>query len=272
MMAAGRVEYLCKWKWYEEPTWESRERVEDDYFMELRAYEKEIVKAKEKEAADRLASAAHKEKMAREEPKESDPLQVPKRLTVPLEKNGKDIFFGNDEDITSIVGIFPRDIAERFALSGAKMVGYGCCASQVRIDEFLRKYQALVETHRPAIVFHSCKPCQLERVALFGPRSGVCRRSMPRGRSEFGMPSPNQVAMCGTGIYRSMFVCVGLVGNSTALDADGALVFTDNTHIIPIWLSLIHISEPTRLLSISYAVFCLKKKKNRKEVHNEVKR
>src|SRR5678815_4760460 len=25
------------------------------------------------------------------------------------------------------------------------------------------------------------------------------------------------------------------------------------------WLSLIHISEPTRLLSISYAVFCLKK-------------
>eukprot|EP00658_Telonema_sp_P-2_P067687 TRINITY_DN56618_c0_g1_i1.p1 TRINITY_DN56618_c0_g1~~TRINITY_DN56618_c0_g1_i1.p1 ORF type:complete len:100 (-),score=19.45 TRINITY_DN56618_c0_g1_i1:45-344(-) len=28
-------------------------------------------------------------------------------------------------------------------------------------------------------------------------------------------------------------------------------------------LSLIHISEPTRLLSISYAVFCLKKKKPR---------
>src|SRR5678815_3843505 len=27
-------------------------------------------------------------------------------------------------------------------------------------------------------------------------------------------------------------------------------------------LSLIHISEPTRILSISYAVFCLKKKKN----------
>src|SRR5678816_270914 len=29
----------------------------------------------------------------------------------------------------------------------------------------------------------------------------------------------------------------------------------------PYKLSLIHISEPTRLLSISYAVFCLKKKK-----------
>ena len=29
-----------------------------------------------------------------------------------------------------------------------------------------------------------------------------------------------------------------------------------------LWLSLIHISEPTRLRRISYAVFCLKKKKN----------
>ena len=33
-----------------------------------------------------------------------------------------------------------------------------------------------------------------------------------------------------------------------------------HTHSI---LSLIHISEPTRLLSTSYAVFCLKKKNNR---------
>src|SRR5678815_5580389 len=32
----------------------------------------------------------------------------------------------------------------------------------------------------------------------------------------------------------------------------------------PLSLSLIHISEPTRLLSISYAVFCLKKKKKQK--------
>eukprot|EP00658_Telonema_sp_P-2_P000613 TRINITY_DN10229_c0_g1_i10.p1 TRINITY_DN10229_c0_g1~~TRINITY_DN10229_c0_g1_i10.p1 ORF type:complete len:231 (-),score=46.80 TRINITY_DN10229_c0_g1_i10:74-766(-) len=36
-------------------------------------------------------------------------------------------------------------------------------------------------------------------------------------------------------------------------------------------LSLIHISEPTRLLSISYAVFCLKKKKKKKSRKNENK-
>src|SRR5678815_1303161 len=38
---------------------------------------------------------------------------------------------------------------------------------------------------------------------------------------------------------------------------DGTLVEQE------IFLSLIHISEPTRLLSISYAVFCLKKKKTK---------
>eukprot|EP00658_Telonema_sp_P-2_P082357 TRINITY_DN8694_c0_g1_i4.p1 TRINITY_DN8694_c0_g1~~TRINITY_DN8694_c0_g1_i4.p1 ORF type:complete len:488 (-),score=89.43 TRINITY_DN8694_c0_g1_i4:43-1506(-) len=36
------------------------------------------------------------------------------------------------------------------------------------------------------------------------------------------------------------------------------------------WLSLIHISEPTRLLSISYAVFCLKKKKKHNNTQTNV--
>src|SRR5450756_2852327 len=35
----------------------------------------------------------------------------------------------------------------------------------------------------------------------------------------------------------------------------------DQRHSIRLYLSLIHISEPTRLGMISYAVFCLKKKK-----------
>eukprot|EP00658_Telonema_sp_P-2_P015238 TRINITY_DN15860_c0_g1_i1.p1 TRINITY_DN15860_c0_g1~~TRINITY_DN15860_c0_g1_i1.p1 ORF type:complete len:130 (-),score=60.15 TRINITY_DN15860_c0_g1_i1:18-374(-) len=48
-------------------------------------------------------------------------------------------------------------------------------------------------------------------------------------------------------------------------DANGALVEADagNLGSAGVYLSLIHISEPTRLLSISYAVFCLKKKKKK---------
>src|SRR5660398_290670 len=55
----------------------------------------------------------------------------------------------------------------------------------------------------------------------------------------------------------------------------------DAPNVVLQHLSLIHISEPTRLRRISYAVFCLKKKKNTNnnnktidcvEVHNNIKR
>src|SRR5678815_5714017 len=44
-------------------------------------------------------------------------------------------------------------------------------------------------------------------------------------------------------------------------DVAGFTAVTDSLNRGMSSLSLIHISEPTRLLSISYAVFCLKKKK-----------
>eukprot|EP00658_Telonema_sp_P-2_P069225 TRINITY_DN58341_c0_g1_i1.p1 TRINITY_DN58341_c0_g1~~TRINITY_DN58341_c0_g1_i1.p1 ORF type:complete len:104 (+),score=21.11 TRINITY_DN58341_c0_g1_i1:196-507(+) len=52
-------------------------------------------------------------------------------------------------------------------------------------------------------------------------------------------------------------------------DAEYLAMVTDlwfgypSPHEYALDLSLIHISEPTRLLSISYAVFCLKKKINK---------
>eukprot|EP00658_Telonema_sp_P-2_P045106 TRINITY_DN33010_c0_g1_i1.p1 TRINITY_DN33010_c0_g1~~TRINITY_DN33010_c0_g1_i1.p1 ORF type:complete len:262 (-),score=65.94 TRINITY_DN33010_c0_g1_i1:41-787(-) len=62
-------------------------------------------------------------------------------------------------------------------------------------------------------------------------------------------------------------------GGRTAYDLlDGvAAVYPSKTALIfegdeLTYLSLIHISEPTRLLSISYAVFCLKKKNRRPQV------
>eukprot|EP00658_Telonema_sp_P-2_P056488 TRINITY_DN44943_c0_g1_i1.p2 TRINITY_DN44943_c0_g1~~TRINITY_DN44943_c0_g1_i1.p2 ORF type:complete len:254 (-),score=102.31 TRINITY_DN44943_c0_g1_i1:24-785(-) len=54
---------------------------------------------------------------------------------------------------------------------------------------------------------------------------------------------------------------------AAAETADGRLVESEVQDAIgkDMNLSLIHISEPTRLLSISYAVFCLKKKKKTKK-------
>ena len=54
---------------------------------------------------------------------------------------------------------------------------------------------------------------------------------------------------------------------------DKAGKFSSNEYIIREWpnpekMSLIHISEPTRILSSSYADFCLKKKKKKKNFHH----
>ena len=50
--------------------------------------------------------------------------------------------------------------------------------------------------------------------------------------------------------------------DTTAQDALAETAKQLNNPISSVWnLSLIHISEPTRLRRISYAVFCLKKKK-----------
>src|SRR5450756_1068133 len=52
------------------------------------------------------------------------------------------------------------------------------------------------------------------------------------------------------------------------IDASGLLVMPG---MVDAHLSLIHISEPTRLGMISYAVFCLKKKKKKKQTKNTTK-
>ena len=51
-----------------------------------------------------------------------------------------------------------------------------------------------------------------------------------------------------------------VVGAVQVDDCDQIMMITDAGTLV---LSLIHISEPTRLGMISYAVFCLKKKKTR---------
>eukprot|EP00658_Telonema_sp_P-2_P062302 TRINITY_DN50968_c0_g1_i1.p1 TRINITY_DN50968_c0_g1~~TRINITY_DN50968_c0_g1_i1.p1 ORF type:complete len:126 (+),score=28.92 TRINITY_DN50968_c0_g1_i1:434-811(+) len=78
---------------------------------------------------------------------------------------------------------------------------------------------------------------------------GVCTIDLPIYHASINQPShittthnqPSIPSLLFSSLLHSMLFC--------------CTVFT---------LSLIHISEPTRLLSISYAVFCLKKKKKKK--------
>eukprot|EP00658_Telonema_sp_P-2_P014780 TRINITY_DN1563_c0_g1_i19.p1 TRINITY_DN1563_c0_g1~~TRINITY_DN1563_c0_g1_i19.p1 ORF type:complete len:815 (-),score=286.77 TRINITY_DN1563_c0_g1_i19:25-2469(-) len=62
----------------------------------------------------------------------------------------------------------------------------------------------------------------------------------------------------------------GILGLPRGFLAAGARSVLSTLWVAPEDLSLIHISEPTRLLSISYAVFCLKKKKKKNNRTNTV--
>ena len=63
------------------------------------------------------------------------------------------------------------------------------------------------------------------------------------------------------GYFKDAGLDVELVPFNSAMEKDVAMSAGQISGYFG--LSLIHISEPTRLLSISYAVFCLKKKQHR---------
>src|SRR5674536_376385 len=71
-------------------------------------------------------------------------------------------------------------------------------------------------------------------------------------------------------VYKRQAICLRVVFLTMVFPPVFNAVTTKLARILTRSLSLIHISEPTRLLSISYAVFCLKKKKKKPNKHNSL--
>eukprot|EP00658_Telonema_sp_P-2_P082269 TRINITY_DN8661_c0_g1_i1.p1 TRINITY_DN8661_c0_g1~~TRINITY_DN8661_c0_g1_i1.p1 ORF type:complete len:456 (+),score=69.76 TRINITY_DN8661_c0_g1_i1:182-1549(+) len=75
-----------------------------------------------------------------------------------------------------------------------------------------------------------------------------------------------------TSLQWGSWAMAGMAQDSArALRKIGAGMIQSEPGLAALELSLIHISEPTRLLSISYAVFCLKKKKKYKKIRKTKK-
>ena len=77
-------------------------------------------------------------------------------------------------------------------------------------------------------------------------------------------------------VYKLVDTCAGGVAAKQPYFYSTYEVFDEsrpskNKKVVILGLSLIHISEPTRLLSISYAVFCLKKKKKKHKTEEKQK-
>src|SRR5678815_5707573 len=100
-------------------------------------------------------------------------------------------------------------------------------------------------------------------------RAGLCARTARREGAKRHVPCRRRT---NRRLERMAVSCYPIVGSSNKFPLRDCRIHLDCAHrgtggstnnCLPIeaWLSLIHISEPTRLLSIPYAVSCLKKKK-----------
>eukprot|EP00658_Telonema_sp_P-2_P001113 TRINITY_DN10420_c0_g1_i1.p1 TRINITY_DN10420_c0_g1~~TRINITY_DN10420_c0_g1_i1.p1 ORF type:complete len:117 (-),score=12.07 TRINITY_DN10420_c0_g1_i1:88-438(-) len=94
------------------------------------------------------------------------------------------------------------------------------------------------------------------------PESSVLRKNrFSRVHSFCRVESPESSACSGQVCSESFGEGIAHHKLSLGQIAHHHIPIAQGEHGLTIGLSLIHISEPTRLLSISYAVFCLKKKK-----------
>ena len=101
----------------------------------------------------------------------------------------------------------------------------------------------------------------------------ACQSGQIHGRvagvigSVAGSPALDRAAAAGIPASVVPFTKDDFAGYQSAVDA-AIRSFSPDLVCLAGYLSLIHISEPTRLLSISYAVFCLKKKKKHTNIRN----
>ena len=101
---------------------------------------------------------------------------------------------------------------------------------------------------------HSNHPCRIENdLAVADTQHDILKIVVI---NRYGPAAPAIAFIRGFGLKSGAFA------SSVAHDSHNVVaVGTNDEDLTAAILSLIHISEPTRLLSISYAVFCLKKKK-----------
>src|SRR5680860_1836116 len=89
----------------------------------------------------------------------------------------------------------------------------------------------------------------------------ILATAIPGPRSE--LLQKRKLSAVSAGVGTGLPIYVERAGGGILVDVDGnhLIDFGSGIAVTTVGLSLIHISEPTRRTPISYAVFCLKKKK-----------
>lgn len=267
MKGAGWVEYYCKWKWYDEPTWERRDLLIDEgYLPECDRFDKKVLgRSVALSGKSVVATRLNIVNAINSGPGESDDdvngeanVRVMRLLYgdkgnqgTKRRKKENATSFGNSRVVEALAGVTEWDIKWFFRKDGMKALRYGTVATQQAIDRFLHTYTRLQNTHRPIVLFHGTQPQNLPSIAQNGLRIPASRHEVkngavhgmgiyaafrPRTASWYGHFTRSDI-LEGKATHR-LFLCVGLVSpNDTDVKVvrDFCVVFSDTRLILPLF-------------------------------------
>lgn len=220
-------EYLCKWKWYREPTWEARCALE------------EMGLVPQLDAFDELRRPQPRTSNRRVE-------RAPKRKEIPL------------GTLETLMGDgFEQKVLSKFAGQYSYITRYAPVLNKSCEERFIREWKAHSTSHCPMILFHGTRVENLSSIASMGlvvpSPTGQVRvaHGSAYGVGIYAAKNANY-SMSYTEGCNKMFVCLGLVGPqyTTMKECGDICVFFDAAAIVPLWLveyTHIHPGPPHRV-------------------------
>jgi hypothetical protein len=216
--AHGEWMYLCKWKWYADPTWEARTLLEDEGFgRELDAFDAT------KRPQQRRSGGVGK----------SGP---PKGLRKPTN-------FGAQ---TQLEVLYPGaiDVVSRmFTSMGLSLVRYAACTNPELENRFISALAGLGGGHCPTILFHGTRSvniCSILETSLLVPGNGNNVRVLNGSAYGVGIYTARtpQISTGYTQGCQKMFVCLGAIGPKiqTARQHGDIIVFFDERLVVPLYV------------------------------------
>lgn len=223
-------EYLCKWKWYAEPTWEARSVLEE---LGLGT------RLEEFDASRVSISAQHRKHPS------------PGEARVRVAAGSVERFIGTE--------VIMNDVLKKFDAAGLSLLRYAPVLNTALERRFVSRWCNGLGDLVPHVLFHGTRLVNVRSIAQTGfkipGRAGVKVLSgSAHGRGVYTAPTPRlPVSFCSSDL---MFVCLGLVapncssgrvGDADAVRQLNALsrsvkafssmtVFFDESLVIPLWV------------------------------------
>lgn len=244
MLNPGHLEYLCKWKGYVEPTWETKELLEDEGFLrECRSYDDaHSVVCRTRvipSLSDVFPQYAVKQKKLRRESVEYN-----------------ELVFGEMGPLNEMFSLSMDEQRHLLQTNNLNLYGYGCCATDDNIQRFIKTYRSKQKSHRPIFLYHGSQIANLPSICKNGLRVPRTPRDITHG-SGYGIGiyaafSPSvSVRYCHSPTACRLLLCIGLVSNNdpnVKMIPNFCVVFRQPELILPVVAMDVHfLSRPHKI-------------------------